>query len=117
MHCRNGVVETENWLKTQRLASLSYSTIGSPSLLVWQPPPKPAHSEFPAVGPATNAPVDLLKTANELLTHWTNCVAPTAPLVSGGALFTVKPRLPLPRPSNPRLTVGASAAGAVTAVL
>src|SRR5215813_4730328 len=82
--------------------------MGSPSLLVWQPPPKPAQSAFPAVGPATRAPVALSKTAKEEFTHCTYWVAPIAPLVSGGAEFTVKPGKPEPTPSKPRFSVGAS---------
>ena len=59
--------------------------IGSPLLSVAQRPPNPDQSVFPAAGPYTIAPVDLLKTAKEVFTHWTYWVAPTAPLVSGGA--------------------------------
>src|SRR5713226_7533539 len=106
MHCRKGVVDTENWLKTQRCASLSYRTTGSPSLLVWQPPPNPDHSVLPAVGPATRAPVDLLKMANDVFTHCAYWVAPTAPLVSGGAPVMVNPYCPLPKPSKFRVGVG-----------
>ena len=111
-HCRKGVVETENCENIQRCAALSYSTIGSPSLFVWQPPPKPDHSVLPAIGPETRAPVDLLNTANDEFTHCTYCVAPTAPFVSGGALLIVKPSEAFPKPSKPRFTVGASAVGA-----
>src|SRR5258708_24234925 len=117
MHCRKGVVETENWLSTQRLASLSYNAAGSPSLLVAQPLPREENNVLPAVGPETLAPVVLLKTANEEFTHCTYWVAPTAPLVSGGALLTVKPREALPSPST--LTpeaVGAARVGGIQAV-
>src|SRR5437879_6767536 len=55
---------------------------------------------LPAVGPEIRAPVLLLKIANEVLTHCTYCVAPTVPLVSGGAPVTLKPYWPLPRPSK-----------------
>src|SRR5262245_42277369 len=90
--------------------------MGSPSLLVWQPPPKPAHNVLPAVGPAILAPVALSNTAKDVFTHWTYWFRPTAPLVSGGALVTVKPNDAFPKPSKPRFTVGASAAaGAKTA--
>ena len=41
-HCKYGVVDTENCVRIQRLAALSYCTMGSPSLLVSHPPPKPA---------------------------------------------------------------------------
>src|SRR5215471_7155699 len=80
--------------------------MGSPSLLVWHPPPKPDHSVFPAVGPEINAPVDLLKIANEVFTHCTYCVAPTVPSVSGGAPVTEKPYCALPRPSKLVPTMG-----------
>src|SRR5450432_1818733 len=84
----------------------------SPSSLVWQPPPKPDHSVLVAVGPAISAPVDLLKMAKVEFTNWKYWVAPTAPFVSGGALFTVKPYCALPRPSKLRLVVGVAAATA-----
>src|SRR5450631_305860 len=116
MHCKYGVVETENWLKIQRWASLSYSTIGSPSLFVWQPPPNPDHNVLPAVGPAINAPVVLLKTANEVFTHCTYCVVPTVPSVSGGALVTLKPYCPLPRPSKLCVTGGVGGAMVLTCI-
>src|SRR5258708_39100988 len=74
--------------------------MGSPSLLVWQPPPNPDQIVFPAVGPEIRAPLDLLKMAKEVLTHCTYCVAPTVPLVSGGAPVTLKPYWPLPSPSK-----------------
>src|ERR1022692_4942726 len=78
----------------------------SPSLLVWHPPPNPDHKVLPAVGPAINAPVDLLKMANEVFTHCTYCVAPMDPSVSGGALVTLNPYCPWPRPSKLKPTVG-----------
>src|ERR1700726_4613787 len=74
--------------------------MGSPSLLVWQPPPNPDHSVLPAVGPEIKAPVDLLKMANDVFTHWTYCVEPTVPSVSGGAPGTLNPYWPLPKPSK-----------------
>src|SRR5512135_1900442 len=80
--------------------------MGSPSLLVWQPPPKPDQRVFPAVGPAMSAPVVLLKTANDVFTHWTYWVAPTVPLVSGGALVTLNPYCPAPSPSKLWPTTG-----------
>src|SRR5271169_375360 len=82
--------------------------MGSPSLLVWHPPPNPDHSVLPAVGPATNAPVDLLKTAKEVFTHCTYWVAPTDPSVSGGAPVMVNPYCPWPSPSKLKPTVGVS---------
>src|SRR5260370_38652445 len=80
--------------------------MGSPSLLVCQPPPNPDHNVLPAVGPAIRAPVDLLKMANEVFTHCTYWVAPTAPLVSGGAPVMLNPYCPLPRPSKFKVGVG-----------
>src|SRR5258708_23989188 len=74
--------------------------MGSPSLLVWQPPPNPDQIVLPALGPEIRAPLDLLKMANEVLTHCTYCVAPTVPSVSGGAPVTLKPYWPLPSPSK-----------------
>src|SRR5690348_1945249 len=70
----------------QTLACWSYCTIGSPSLFAWQPPPKPDHRVLMALGkPAASAPVVLAYTPKAVLTICTYCVAPTAPLVSGGA--------------------------------
>src|SRR5713101_9467597 len=80
--------------------------MGSPSLLLWHPPPNPDHSVLPAVGPAMRAPLDLLKIAKEVFTHCTYWVAPTVPLVSGGAPVTLKPYWPLPSPSKLWLTGG-----------
>src|SRR5258706_1190726 len=82
----------------------------SPSSLLWHPPPKPDHRVLVAVGPAISAPLDLLKMANDEFTNWKYWVAPTAPFVSGGALFTVKPYCALPKPSKFRLVVGVAAA-------
>jgi hypothetical protein len=70
---------------TQRLAIRSYDTVGSPSLLVSQPVPKPVQSVLIGTGPYTGVPVVLSNTARPTLTVSTNCVAPTAPLLSGGA--------------------------------
>ena len=65
------------------------------------------------------APVDLLKTAKEVLTHCTYWVAPAAPLVSGGAPVAEKPGNPTPTPSKLRpgvvLTRGARALAAPAA--
>src|ERR1700704_3843710 len=88
--------------------------MGSPSLLVWQPPPNPDQIVFPAVGPEIRAPLDLLKMANEVLTHCTYCVAPRVPLVSGGAPVPLKPYWPLPKPSKLCKTGGVG--GAIVAV-
>src|SRR5215831_18547620 len=78
--------------------------MGSPLLLVSQGPPKPLHNVFPAVGPATRLPVALSNTAKLSFTHCTNCVAPAAPFVSGGAQQFAKPLVipqPTPRKSKP----------------
>src|SRR6185369_4423644 len=97
----------------QRPAALSYTTVASPSLLVWQPPPKPAQSELVGTGPWITAFVALSNTAIPVLTTCTYCVAPTAPTVSGGAYWTVKapcgPLNPLPTPSTAPLEIGANA--------
>src|SRR6266404_9053783 len=79
--------------------------MGSPSLFVSHPPPKAAQRAFPSVGPATSAPVTLSNTANSALTHCTYCVAPTAPLVSGGEKLRTNPYCPCPNPLTfrPRL--------------
>src|ERR1700682_728360 len=86
--------------------------MGSPLLLLSQPPPNPCHSALPTVGPSTTAPVVLLNTANEVLTHCTYWVRPTAPFVSGGAEVTEKvplgPVKPCPRPSKLRRLVTAT---------
>ena len=42
MHSSVGIPAPANWLISQRLASWSYSTTGSPWPLVWHTPPKPA---------------------------------------------------------------------------
>ena len=65
------------------------------------------------------APVALLKTAKDVLTHCTYWVAPAAPFVSGGAPVTEKPGNPTPTPSKLRpgvvLTSGAGATVALAA--
>src|SRR5207237_1276319 len=83
-------------------ANLSYCAIGSPSLLIAQGwlLPSAWKSWLPATGPLIRAPVDLSKTAKDSFTHWTYCVMPTAPFVSGGAASTTKPLSPLPRPAK-----------------
>jgi hypothetical protein len=63
---------------------------------------------LPATGPYTSAPLALSNTAKLALTHCTYCVAPTAPVVSGGAYWSRKLPRPTPMPSNPTpLTVAA----------
>src|SRR3974390_2433904 len=74
--------------------------MGSPSFLDSQLPPKPDHSEFPWAGPKMSLPVDLSNTAKDVLTHWTYCVRPTAPLVSGGMKEMLNPYCPAPSPSK-----------------
>src|SRR6516225_6612873 len=79
----------------------------SPSLRVSQGPPNPFQNALPGVGPRTVAPVALSNTSKVTFTHWTNWVAPTAPLVSGGTngppLATVSCAL-MPSKLSPRLT-------------
>src|SRR5262245_58828101 len=79
--------------------------MGSPSLSLSQRPPKPCQRVFPLAGPSTSAPVVLLNTAKEVLTHCTYWVDPTAPTVSGGALLGLKPARPTPTPSKLRPAV------------
>src|SRR5882724_1857046 len=106
MHCiKGGTSGTVNWVNTHRLASLSYWTMGSPSLRFSQSPPKPCQRVLPANGPAIRCPSTLLSTTNDRLTHCTNCVAPTAPLVSGGTVGGIKPKTPWPSPSKFRVGV------------
>src|SRR5262245_38938827 len=59
-----------------------------------------------------SAPVDLLYTANPVLTICTYCVAPTAPLGSGGAQAQKLARSPLPRPMPPKPSEGLGVSGA-----
>src|SRR5262245_53287540 len=88
-HCTYGAPPvTASCVSTQRCAALSYCTIGSPSLAVWHRPPNPAHNVLPAAGPYTGVPVDLSNTANDVFSHSTICVAPTALFESGGAEVT-----------------------------
>src|SRR5262245_19009375 len=60
-------------------------TTGSPDPLNSQTPTKPLQIVEMPTGPRTEAPVVLLKTWKPSLTIWTYCVAPTSPVVSGGA--------------------------------
>src|SRR5215469_7880201 len=103
------------WAAIQRPAALSYWMMMSPSLRVSQGPPNPAQNALPGVGPITVAPVVLSKTSKVTLTHSTNCVAPTAPLVSGGTkgppLATVSSAL-TPSKLSPILMLDGMAAGA-----
>src|SRR5258707_15721338 len=76
--------------------------MGSPLLVAAQGwvGPSPLKRLLPAMGPSNLTPELLTKTAKDSLAPWTFCVAPTAPLVSGGAEFTEKLGNPLPRPSK-----------------
>src|SRR5215467_8319472 len=89
--------------------------MGSPSSLIWQPPPKLAHSELMACDVPMMAPVVLSKTPKPVLTICTNCVAPTAPLVSGGAQLQKlgKSLACVPRPEKLSPTVAETAGPAV----
>src|SRR5215813_3245195 len=86
--------------------------MGSPSSLVWQPPPKPEKRLLMALGkPAAIAPVVLLKTPMPVLTICTYWVAPTAPLVSGGAQPQKLAGSPAPRPRPPKPSPVVAASG------
>ena len=108
---------TWNCEMTHRSAMRSYDTIGSPSLLVWHPPPNPDHSVLIGTGPNTGVPA-LLNTAKSVFTVSTMWLGPTAALVSGGAEFTVNvpagPVKPWPMPSKFRSVAGASSVGCET---
>src|SRR5215471_10057002 len=99
----------------QRLAMRSYDTTGSPSLLAWHPPPNPDHSVLIGTGPNSGVPV-FENTAKSVLTISTTWLGPTAPLLSGGAEFTVNvpagPVKPCPMPSKLLVVVGARSAAA-----
>src|SRR5437870_7315520 len=102
MHWKNGpppLLPKANCENTQRLASRSKVTVGSPLLSAAHsplPPLKPCHSVLPSAGPMITAPFDLLKIVKAEFTHCTYCVVPAAPLVSGGAPEMTKPGNPLP---------------------
>src|SRR6266566_4190460 len=81
---------------TQRLASWSYNKTGSPSPAVSHGPLKPLQIVEIPTGPITEAPVVLLKTWKPSLTICTYCVAPTSPLVSGGAQLHATPGNEMP---------------------
>ena len=83
-HSRYGVVVTENCWTTQRCDKVSNRIVPSPSLLVWQPPPKPDHSVLVFAGAMSTPPV-LEYTAIWLLTSSVYWVGPAAPSLSGGA--------------------------------
>src|SRR5438067_639548 len=70
---------------TQRPAALSNCAMMSPLLCVSHGPPNPDQKVLPAAGPKSRWPVALSYTAYLTFTHCTYCVAPAAPLVSGGA--------------------------------
>src|SRR5260370_42226917 len=96
----------------QRLAIWSYKTTGSPLPLFWQTPPNPLHSVVIPEGPNTDAPVVLLKTWKPSLTIWTYCVAPTSPLVSGGAQLHATPGKGMPL----KFRTGLGILGAIRAI-
>src|SRR6266567_1851695 len=81
---------------THRLASWSYNKTGSPSPAVSHGPLKPLQIVEIPTGPITEAPVVLLKTWKPSLTICTYCVAPTSPLVSGGAQLHATPGKGMP---------------------
>ena len=72
-----------NCESTQRFASWSYRTTGSPSLWVLHSPSVFAQSWLIGVAVRSTPPL-LEKTAKSVFTIWTYCVAPTSPFVSGG---------------------------------
>jgi len=59
-----------NWVRIQRLASWSWSTIGSPELSSQSGTSKPAQIEARLSGPSSRVPV-FEKTAHAVLTIWT----------------------------------------------
>src|SRR3954470_9590318 len=69
--------------RSQRFASWSYSTTGSPSLCVLHSPSVLAQSWLIGVAPRSTWPV-FEKTAKSVFTIWTYWVEPTSPSVSGG---------------------------------
>src|SRR5215211_6952640 len=77
---------------SQRFASWSYRTTGSPSLCAAHSPPAFAQSWLIGVAPRWTAPL-FEKTAKSVLTIWTYCVAPTSPFVSGGRQLQLLGRL------------------------
>src|SRR5713101_1623824 len=111
MHCEKGGLLTANWVRNHRLAALSNSTIGSPSLKFSQLPPKPVNSTLPSIGPSTILPLLLSNTARPVLTHCTYWVVPTDPTVSGGSPVIVK----LPRPIPGKVATGPMASFFVAA--
>src|SRR5262249_49136503 len=64
--------------------------------------PKPLHKLWMGTGPISSAPSRLLYTAIVTFTIWTNWLAPTAPLVSGGTNANPRTRrvFPAARPSQ-----------------
>src|ERR1051325_791702 len=107
MHSSVGTEAPANWLITQRSASWSYVTTGSPSPAFWHVPPNPDQTEVIAAGPKTELPVVLSKIWKPSLTIWTYCVAPTSPFVSGGAQLQATPGKTIPS----KLSVGAGMFG------
>src|SRR5262245_61392276 len=96
MHSSVGTLVPANCEISQRLASWSYSTTGSPKPFVSHTPPNPFQTVEIPTGPSSDAPVALLNTWNPSLTIWTYCVRPTSPLVSGGAQLQPTPGKGIP---------------------
>src|SRR5207248_3507020 len=110
MHCRNGDANCPDELvmascvSTQRLARLSKTTMGSPSLLVAHLFGRRRKTKLPGTGPSSAFPEALSKTAKDVFTHCTTCVVPTARLASLGRLSSTNvplgPAKPCPTPSK-----------------
>ena len=82
-YCSVSVGCATNCDSSQRLASWSYTTTGSPSLWLAHSLLVPAQSWLIGVAPRRTAPA-FEKTTKSLFTIWTYCVEPTSPSVSGG---------------------------------
>src|SRR6266545_2630388 len=97
MHSSVGIeVAPANCVISQRFASWSYTTTGSPKPLLSQTPPKPVQRVAMSTGPKTEAPVVLSKTWKPRLTIWTYWSRPTSPFVSGGAQLQFTPGKAMP---------------------
>ena len=88
-------METENWVRIQRLASLSYWTIGSPSLLVWQPPPKSRPDGVAGLGEARS------DRAGGLVEHGEVGVDPLDILRGAGRTVRIRRRVLITEPVVP----------------
>src|SRR6266545_5041237 len=97
MHSSVGIeVAPANCVISQRFASWSYTTTGSPKPLLSQTPPKSLQRVAMSTGPKTEAPVLLSKTWKPWLTIWTYWSRPTSPFVSGGAQLQATPGKGIP---------------------